>query len=226
MGEPRRAVRRYRFVGDSAGGEERAVLVLRVPEVRPRGVEGQRASERGVAAAQPCVSGAGPAVWHVRVALRRGAGSVRVVSQENTARPQSAGGNVTARSACCITAQCSLGGGSREPQAHTNMHKHIPHFMHHFRVPPGQRSPPSSSPASLNSHICTSRPPFPAEQLHPTPGCTSPPLGSQGCQAAEPTQHPPPLHSQLPSVLSDRCRCEPTRNSSCQVRCSGDTVRQ
>lgn len=33
MGEPRRAVRRYRFVGDSAGGEERAVLVLRVPEV-------------------------------------------------------------------------------------------------------------------------------------------------------------------------------------------------
>lgn len=124
MGEPRRAVRRYRFVGDSAGGEERAVLVLRVPEVRPRGVEGQRASERGVAAAQPCVSGAGPAVWHVRVALRRGAGSVRVVSQENTARPQSAGGNVTARSACCITAQCSLGGGSREPQAHTNMHKH------------------------------------------------------------------------------------------------------
>lgn len=162
------------------------MLVLRVPEVRPRGVEGQRASERGVAAAQPCVSGAGPAVWHVRVALRRGAGSVRVVSQENTARPQSAGGNVTARSACCITAQCSLGGGSREPQAHTNMHKHIPHFMHHFRVPPGQRSPPSSSPASLNSHICTSRPPFPAEQLPsnsrvhlPTPRLS----GLPGCSA-------------------------------------------
>lgn len=86
------------------------MLVLRVPEVRPRGVEGQRASERGVAAAQPCVSGAGPAVWHVRVALRRGAGSVRVVSQENTARPQSAGGNVTARSAVLYHSSVQFGG--------------------------------------------------------------------------------------------------------------------
>ncbi|OXB57840.1 hypothetical protein ASZ78_008275 [Callipepla squamata] len=36
MGEPRRrrAVRRYRFVGDPAGGAERAVLALRVPEHR------------------------------------------------------------------------------------------------------------------------------------------------------------------------------------------------
>ncbi|XP_048820841.1 histone-arginine methyltransferase METTL23 isoform X2 [Lagopus muta] len=33
MGEPRRAVRRYRFVGDAAGGEEHAVLAVRVPEV-------------------------------------------------------------------------------------------------------------------------------------------------------------------------------------------------
>lgn len=104
------------------------------------------------------------------------------------------------------------------------MHKHIPHFMHHFRVPPEQRSPPSSSPASLSSHICTSRPPFPAEQLPSNSRVHLP--APQGCQAAEPTQHPRPLHSQLPSVLSDRCRCEPTRNSSCQVRCSGDTVRQ
>uniref|UniRef100_A0A8V1AHV8 Methyltransferase 23, arginine n=1 Tax=Gallus gallus TaxID=9031 RepID=A0A8V1AHV8_CHICK len=54
-----------------------------------RGGLGGRRGARGARAARP--RGAGPAVWHVRVALRRGAGSVRVVSQENTARPQSAG---------------------------------------------------------------------------------------------------------------------------------------
>lgn len=90
---------------------------------------GQRASGHGVTAAQPCVSGAGPAVWHVRVALRRGAGSVRVVSQENPARPQSAGGNVLGNgyrsqligSVPHLSPPCSsaeVAGNSRLPQTH------------------------------------------------------------------------------------------------------------
>lgn len=99
--------------------------------------------------------------------------------------------------------------------------------MHHFRVPPGQRSPPSSSPASLNSHICTSRPPFPAEQLPSNSGVHLPTprlSGLPGCRAH--TASPPPCtHSfllsfqigagvSLPGIVAAKCGAQVTLSDS------------
>lgn len=91
MGDPRRGgARRYRFT------EGPAALALRIPEV-PRGGGGHRAN-RDAERDPPfqrrvrCVSGAGLAVRHVRVALRRGPGPVSLGAPEQPPRQAGAGG--------------------------------------------------------------------------------------------------------------------------------------
>lgn len=97
MAEPqRRCVRRYRFI------EGPAALALRIPEVSPRDGEGlaEKAgpARRKVGQSPPCqrssrcVSGAGLAVRHVRVALRRGPGPVPLGAPRKSAWQASAGG--------------------------------------------------------------------------------------------------------------------------------------
>lgn len=93
MAEPRRErARRYRFEDGPAA------LAVRVPEVPgAAGTRGTAGAPR-TPAQRPgsCLAGAGLAVWHVRVALRRGPGPVPVGAPAEPARQASAGG--TARS--------------------------------------------------------------------------------------------------------------------------------
>lgn len=96
MAEPRRQrARRYRFE------EGPAALAVRVPEVPGAAETRGRAGAPGTPAQRlvPCRAGAGLAVWHVRVALRRGPGPVPLGAQAEPARQASAGG--TARSPLC-----------------------------------------------------------------------------------------------------------------------------
>lgn len=89
MAEPRRQrARRYRFE------EGPAALAVRVPEVPGAAGTQGTAGAPGAPAQRlaPCLAGAGLAVRHVRLALRRGPGPVPVGAQAEPARQASAGG--------------------------------------------------------------------------------------------------------------------------------------
>lgn len=167
------------------------------------------------------------------MALRRGAGSVRVVSQENPARPQSAGGNALANRypsqlvgslshpspSCSSAAWAEVAGNCRLTQTRikTRSALHTPLLL--------QGPPHRNSPASLSSDICTSHPPFPAELLHPALGCTSPTPGSQ---AAAPSHPPLCIHGSLlsfqigagvslPGIVAAKCGAQVTLSDSEQL---------